>query len=381
MELGRYLVEAHLLEGRSVAELARDHGVHRSWLYKLLARYRAEGEAGLAPRSRRPHHSPTKIYDLYEDEIIAVRKELSDAGFDAGAATIHYHLSQRHRVVPSVSSIWRVLRSGGFVTPQPHKRPTSSWCRFVADLPNELWQTDITHWNLDDGREVEIINFIDDHSRLCLASVAKAIFTSHDVVEVFGNTAARHGLPESVLSDNGGVYTASYRGGRGAMETELLALGVVFKHSRPYHPQTNGKVERFHQTMKKFLAAKDPCDDIEELQAHLDRFVEYYNEVRPHRSLGRTTPRSAFEARIKAKPSQPGIDVEGYRVRHDKVDKAGKVTLRYRGRLHHIGLGRPYKGERIILLVAGAKVRILNADGKLIRELTIDPNRAYQPQE
>jgi transposase InsO family protein len=381
MDMGRYLVEAHLVEGRSVAELAKAHGVHRSWIYKQLARYRAEGEAGLVPRSRRPHTSPTKVYDLLEEEIVALRKELSDQGFDAGAGTIHYHLAQRHQVVPSVSSIWRVLRSRGFVTPQPHKRPKSSYVRFVADLPNELWQTDITHVYLADDRQVEIINFIDDHSRLCVASVAQPIFTSRDVVRVFSGAAAEHGFPESVLSDNGAVYTASYRGGTGAMETELLSLGIVYKHSRPYHPQTNGKVERFHQTVKKFLEAQDQAEDIDQLQGHLDRFVRYYNEVRPHRSLGRKTPRSAFEARTKARPSQAGIDVEGYRVRHDKVDKVGKVTLRYRGQLHHIGVGRPYAGERIILLVAGRDVRILNADGKLIRELTIDPARTYQPQE
>jgi hypothetical protein len=146
-------------------------------------------------------------------------------------------------------------------------------------------------------------------------------------------------------------------------------------------PQTNGKVERFHQTMKKYLDAQDQADDIAGLQCQLDRFVEYYNESRPHRALGRKTPRSAFVARTKARPSQAGIDVEGYRVRHDKVDGQGSVTLRYKSRLHHIGVGRPYKSERVILLVAGPDVRILNPDGKLIRALTIDPNRDYQPQE
>ena len=165
------------------------------------------------------------------------------------------------------------------------------------------------------------------------------------------------------------------------MEIELLDLGIVFKHSKPYHPQTCGKVERFHQTMKKYLDRQDPPADIAELQGHLDRFVEYYNEVRPHRSLGRKTPRSAFEARTKAHPSRPGIVVEGYRVRHDKVDRAGKVTLRYRGKLHHIGIGRPYKGRHIVLLVAGRHVRVLDDQNHLIRELTLDPTKTYQPQE
>src|SRR5580658_10647334 len=95
MDMGRYLVEAHVKEGRSVAELAAEHGVHRSWIYKLLARYRKEGEAGLVPRSKRPHCSPGQISDLFEDDIIRVRKELVDRGFDAGAVTIHSHLSRR----------------------------------------------------------------------------------------------------------------------------------------------------------------------------------------------------------------------------------------------------------------------------------------------
>ena len=381
MELGRYLVEAHLREGCPVSELAAAHNVHRSWIYKLLARYQAEGETGLLPRSRRPRTSPTKICDLYEDEIVAIRKQLADAGFDAGAQTIHFHLAQRHASVPSVSSIWRVLRSRGFVTPQPHKRPRSSYVRFEAELPNQCWQSDITHVSLVDGSEVEIINFLDDHSRLCVASVAREIFTSVEVVSVFYDAAARHGFPESVLSDNGAVYTASYRGGTGAMEAELAALGVVFKHSKPYHPQTCGKVERFHQTLKKFLEAQNKARDLAELQGQLDRFVTYYNEVRPHRSLGRRTPRAAYEARTKARPLKQGIDVEGYRVRHDKVDNTGKVTLRYKSRLHHIGIGRAYKGQRIILLVAGRDIRILTEDGELLRQLKLDPNRSYQPLE
>jgi transposase len=138
MDVGRYLVEAHLKEGRPVAVLAAEHGVHRSWIYKLLARYRDEGEAGLVPRSRRPHSSPTQISDLFEDDIVALRKELLDSGFDAGAETIHAHLAERWHNPPSVSTIWRVLKARGFVTPQPHKRPRSSFVRFVADLPNEL---------------------------------------------------------------------------------------------------------------------------------------------------------------------------------------------------------------------------------------------------
>jgi transposase len=225
MDLGRFLVEAHLREGRSVAELATTHGVQRSWIYKLLARYRAEGESGLELRSRRPHRSPTRIADLYEDEIVALRKELAEAGFDAGAVTIHTHLARRHRDVPSVSTIWRVLKDRGFVTPQPHKRPRSSLVRFVAELPNECWQMDVTHVELADGRAVEVLNVIDDHSRLCISSVATGVFTSSSVVAAFYGAAAHWGLPASVLSDNRAIFTASYRNGVRPWSRRCCPLG------------------------------------------------------------------------------------------------------------------------------------------------------------
>ena len=139
MDLGPFLIETHLRTGRPIAELARTHDVHRSWLYKLLKRYRLEGPSGLEARSRRPHRSPTRRErDHYEDEIVTLRKDLLDFGVDAGAETIRYHLQRRHaEVVPSCSTIWRVLKDRGFVTPQPQKRPKSSLRRFSADLPNE----------------------------------------------------------------------------------------------------------------------------------------------------------------------------------------------------------------------------------------------------
>src|ERR1035437_867194 len=138
MDVGRYLVEAHLKEGRSVASLARDHGLHRSWFYKLLARYQREGEAGIAPRSRRPRSSPTALSDELEERIVEIRKELFDAGHDFGAETIQVYLEREGLDPPSISSIWRVLRRRGFVTPQPQKRPKSSYQRFEADLARVL---------------------------------------------------------------------------------------------------------------------------------------------------------------------------------------------------------------------------------------------------
>jgi transposase InsO family protein len=381
MDLARYVVDAVVVEGRSYREVARAHGVSKSWVGKLVGRFRAGGYPAIEPRSRAAKHIPHRTPDVLEDEIALLRKELAELGLDAGAATIHYHLSTRHEAVPSVSTIWRVLRRRGFVTPQPHKRPRSSWIRFEARLPNECWQSDVTHWRLRDGTEVEIVNFIDDHSRLAVAARVLATATAPQVLQVFRAAGERWGLPAALLTDNGCVYTTWHRGGPNVMQTELLALGIDYRHSRPYHPQTCGKVERFHQTMKAFLARQPPAGSLAELQSQVDRFVAYYNEVRPHRARERRPPRVAFEARDKARPSGPMIQVgAGVRVRRDRIDKNGKVTLRHRTRLHHIGVGHAHKGKRVVMLVDGLNVRVVSQDGELLRQLTLDPTRDYQPQ-
>jgi hypothetical protein len=239
----------------------------------------------------------------------------------------------------------------------------------------------VTHWRLADGSEAKIVNFIDDHSRLAVGSKAVRAATAPRVLALFQEAGARWGFPAALLTDNGCIYTTWHRGGPNAMQTELLALGVAFRHSRPYHPQTCGKVERFHQTMKRFLAAQPAARSIRELQTQIDRFVAYYNEVRPHRGIGRRTPKAAFEARDRARPTGPKIVVgAGVRVRRDRIDKVGRVTLRHRTRLHHIGVGRVLKGVRVIMLIDGLDVRIVSESGELLRHLTLDPTRDYQPQ-
>jgi hypothetical protein len=177
---------------------------------------------------------------------VALRKELAGAGHDAGAETIAWYLRRQAGCAPSVSAIWRILSRRGFVTAQPHKRPRSSWRRFEASLPNELWQADITHWPLADGSDAEILNIVDDHSRLLAGCTARRVFTAADVVAGLHLAIGRHGRPERMLTDNGAVFTGLYRGrGWVALERELTALGIGLSHCRPYHPQTCGKVERF----------------------------------------------------------------------------------------------------------------------------------------
>lgn len=379
MDLARYLVEAVVLEGRTYREVARAHGVSKSWVGKLVGRFRSGGYEAIAPRSRAPNRVWNKTPAEVEDEIVSMRGELEAQGLDAGAVTIHFHLCQRLESVPSVSTIWRVLKRRGLITPQPHKRPRSSWVRFEAAPPNECWQSDVTHFRLADGRQVDIVNLIDDHSRAALASKVVDTATTPDVIETFRAAASTWGYPASVLTDNGCVYTAWHRGGTNAFEAELARLGVVLRHSRPYHPQTIGKVERFHQTIKAYLAKQPQAHSIEDLQGPIDRFIAYYNDKRPHRAKGRMTPSAAFEAKDKARPAAPKLELPtGARVRRDRVDEGGKLTLRHAGRLHHIGVGAAHRHKSVIMLVAGLDVRILTEGGELLRHFTLDPSRDYQ---
>jgi transposase InsO family protein len=281
-------------------------------------------------------------------------------------------------LVPSVSTIWRILKREGLIVPEPQKRPRSSLIRFQAELPNEMWQTDVTHWQLASGEHAEILNMIDDHSRLFLASRAFSTVKAKDVVDVFHQAAELHGLPASLLSDNGAVFTATPRKGKVLLQSELQRLGIASKNSRPYHPQTCGKVERLHQTLKRYLDTQKPAQTLPALQGQLDQFVHYYNDIRPHRALHSRTPLQAYSTRIKAKPAAPK-PVTHFRVREDKVDTHGKVSLRYMSKLHHIGLGRAHKGRPVKLLIADQSIRVITLDGELLRELTLDPTRDYQP--
>jgi transposase InsO family protein len=381
MGMPQLVVTAVLVEGRSKSEVARDYGVSRRWVITLVQRYLAEGETGLQPRSRRPLASPGRTARHLEDEIIELRKELDRNGHEAGAATIAFHLEQRHGATPAVSTIWRILSARGFVTPQPHKRPKSSYIRFQAEQPNERWQLDITHWPLADGTDAEILNIIDDHSRLCLSSEARPVFKARDVDNSFAKAAAAHGNPASLLSDNGAVFTGRYRGtGRVALEVTLHARGIGFCHCRPYHPQTCGKVERFHQTVKKWLAHQPPAQTVAHLQSQLNDFRAYYNTVRPHRALRRRTPHQAYLARPKAIPTGTPLHTGAYRIRHDHIDTDGKLTLRHNSRLHHIGMGRRYAGTHVLMLVHDLHIRVSTTDGHLLRELQLDPTKDYQPQ-
>jgi transposase InsO family protein len=226
--------------------------------------------------------------------IIQVRDELVMHGRDAGADTIVWHLASDHHLTVSRATVYRILRRNGLTKVEPKKRPRSSYIRFQADLPNECWQADFTHWRLADGTDVEILCFLDDHSRYAISVTAHRRVTGPIVANTFTNALEDHGIPASTLTDNGMVFTTRLSGGKGGrngFEHLLDSLGIVQKNSRPNHPTTCGKVERFHQTLKRWLTAHPRPATITELQTVLDAFVDDYNQRRPHRSLDSHTPR------------------------------------------------------------------------------------------
>ncbi len=230
MDRSRYAVDAVVIEGRSLRSVASSLDMSKSWVAKQVALFRTGGYEALVPKSKAPQHRPTQLDAKLENEIVLLRKQLSDDGFDAGPLTIQYHL-RRHGSVPARSTIHRALVRRGFVAPQPQKRPRQSWQRFEAQLPNETWQADMTHWSLADGTGVEILDFVDDYSRMVTAAVVVPVATAADVVAAFYQGAGRFGLPASMLTDNGCIFTAQFRNGRCGFETRthdfLLAKQVL----------------------------------------------------------------------------------------------------------------------------------------------------------
>jgi transposase InsO family protein len=367
------LVAAIAGEDLNVAEFCATHRVSRDTFYRWRARYRAEGLAGLEPRSSAPKSSPGRTPAVVEDRIVELRKQLEDDGLDAGPATIQALLTREGvSPVPSEATIWRILVRRGQVTPQPRKRPHRSWQRFEASAPNELWQADATKWTIQCGR-VEILSFLDDHSRLIVASRAVLVATTENTWDTFRTAAHQWGMPSGQLSDNGLNFSGRLHGYEVAFEINLRAAGVRPITSRPFHPQTCGKIERFHQTLKKWLRPKPLATDITELQTQVDEFVDHYNTRRPHSSIGRITPLERWQATPPATNTTAPLPAP-QRTPTVTVDPQGQV--RVAPWVIHIGVDHAGRTAHVLLDHTHAAVFI---DGHLVRHLELDPTRRYQP--
>jgi len=217
MSRHRVIVLKIVTKQLSVTEAAEQYGISRRHLQRLLARYRADGLDAVEPQSRRPKSNARATAPEVVERVIQLRGELARDGSDAGPVTIAWHLKREGVHVPSPATIHRILTRAGLIAPEPRKRPRSSYVRFEAAQPNETWQSDFTHWALADGTDMEVLNWLDDHSRYLLACTAHAPVDGTDVVNAFLAATEEHGIPASTLTDNGSVYTSRFTGGRNAL--------------------------------------------------------------------------------------------------------------------------------------------------------------------
>jgi transposase InsO family protein len=362
MSLRRAIIEADT-RAMNVSEFCRAHGVSTWFFWWLRRRYAVEGEAALEPRSRAPHHPFGRTPVEVEEAIVAKRKELDDAGLDCGPASIAAHLCDLPGV-PSQSTIWRILKARGLIVDEPSKAPKRRGS-FTAQRANECWALDDWTWQLADGSAVKILDVLDDHSRYAVACTAMPQCTGAAAFDAIATAARFIGWPQRFWSDNARTFT-------GVLATALAPLGVTASHTRPYSPHSNGKAERFHQTVQKWLRKQPPAATIDELQAQLDLFRIIYNTQRPHRALARRFPADVWITAPKSGPADRPLGAPT--TVHDSTVNAGKA---YAAR-YAISIGNTHNGAHAVTVITGTRAHVF-IDGRLVRHLTLDPNRRVQP--
>ena len=371
-----YALDEEARRSINVSAVCRDEGVSRAVFYKYVARVRREGLAGLDERSRRPCSSPQQTPVEVEERVVRLRKELDDAGLDHGATSIQWHLGRDRDAVPSVATVHRILVRRGLVVPEPKKRPKAAFRRFEAPAPNEMWQIDHTDWAIATG-VVKIFNIIDDHSRVAIRCRAVTEATGEEAWTTFCQGAQRWGLPAGTLSDNGLCFSGKLRRVEVFFEAQLRDAGIRPITSRPFHPQTAGKVERFQQTLKRWLRKRRRLHATnDELQADLDTFTRIYNTERPHQGIDRDTPIERWRASPAAGPADEAL------AHPDWTSKTLQATVSANGCVRadhysiHIGVEHQHRPAVVVIDKTRANVFI---DGNLIRHLELNPTRAYQP--
>lgn len=360
-----------LRDGITVAETCRRYGISRQSFYVYQRRYDAGGVSALAPQSRRPLSSPDRTGEEVEAEIVRMRT----ANPRWGARTIHTHLLRAGvPAVPTVSTIHRVLQRHSLIVPQPRRNPRT-WRRFERHAPNDLWQIDGTQVALADNSKAWIVDILDDHARFAIGATATRQFTVLSAWRAMETAITEHGAPRQLISDNG-VQFRSRDGHKPVyFQQRLEAMGIAQLNSRPRHPQTCGKLERYHRTFKEFYAGHGPAGTIAELQALCDRFRWHYNHERPHRSLNQLTPATVYQAmpKVAAGDERPRRRKTGARLL--LVSSAGNVNFRRR----KIGVGGQWRGQRVKVIETGAEqIMVLDqSTGVVIRELALGAEGTY----
>jgi putative transposase len=374
----------------AVSTFCAEHGVSRKSFYKLRKRAKTDGPAAvLEPRTRRPKSSPSKLSDEVKQQAVAVRAALESSGLDHGPISVHEKMhAMGLQQVPSTASLARIFREAGVARLEPKKKPRSAWRRFVYPAPNACWQLDATEYVLSGGRTCVIFQLIDDHSRYALASHVASAETVKDAITVMNKAIAAHGVPQRLLTDNGLALNPSRRGYVGQLVGHVAALGVEAITGKPYKPTTQGKNERFHQTLFRYLDKQPIAGSLAELQAQVDAFDHIYNTERPHQGLpGRITPLTAWEATPKAEPHRPKPDrpVHAERVpsryqfprAQPPTDLPANTWVRTVSAVGNIGLdsvayrvGAQHAFRQVLVINDGDKIIITDLEGEVLAERT-----------
>lgn len=347
MEQRREFVELATTEGANRRELCRRFGIHPATGYKWLGRWAGGGE--LLDRSRRPHASPRRTVDAIEDRILALR----DAHPAWGSRKIARCLEREGISCPAVSTIHEILRRNDRIVPAPGG--AAAQVRFEKPAPNLLWQMDFKGYvGLADGSRCHPLTVLDDHSRYDLCLEACADEQGNTVQGRLELTFRRYGLPEAFFVDNGGPWGDSHGQHWTRLSVWLLKLGIAVLHSRPYHPQSRGKNERFHRTLKAEVFALRRFRDLAEVQRAFDAWRMVYNLERPHQALDQEVPASRY------RPSSRSLPVHPPKVEYDadeivRIVLSNKGYVSFKGRLWKVP--QAFGGERVA-------IRPLSTDGQ-----------------
>lgn len=346
-------------------------GISRKTFYEIRRRVLEEGEAAaLEPRSRRPKSTPSAVSEVVKGQAIEVRAALERSGLDHGPISVHDKMLAMGLTAPSTAALSRIFREAGVARAEPRKRPRAAWRRFVYPAPNACWQLDATEYVLTRGRTCVIFQLIDDHSRVAVASLVAAGETSEAAIAVVAQGIQRRGVPQRLLSDNGAALNPSRRGVVGQLVAYVSALGVEAITGRPYRPTTQGKNERLHQTLFRWLDKQPLAETFEELQALVDEFDRIYNTERPHQGLpGRVTPQQAWDATAVAEPPRPRPVPEPKPDRHAASEKT--CTVGRKGVVTVLGvrvmIGKDHADSTVHVIWDDTTVTVFDDHGTHIR--------------
>jgi transposase InsO family protein len=355
-----------LRDGLSKTEVADRYGVSRQSVHAWIARYEQGGMAALADRSHRPKSCPHQIAPAIEAEICELRRIHPDWG----PRTIVHHLKRQGvDPCPSRATVYRVLVRNHLMEPRRRRKRKADYRRFERSKAMELWQADIMGGVfLASGQELKVITGVDDHSRFCVIARLTERATARPVCAAFTDALDRYGIPDEVLTDNGKVFTARFarRGGETLFDKICRGHGIHHILTGVRAPTTIGKVERFHETLRRDFFSKHNFATIEQAQAALDVFVDEYNRRRPHQSLGMLSPAARFRFGSKTEIVEPSATQEPMVPRPLEVERFvfdnGLISVAKQ----KFSVGRRLAGQHVIVRIDGKLMRVFH-DGELIK--------------